>query len=107
MINFSKEEIRSFLQETVVNPIIEKLDKRAKTDSDLLSVEEVAKYLKCAPQTIYQRVNKGEIPHIKDAKKLYFRKSIIDAWLDAKAVKATEEKAQDYLRNSKRKGGKK
>lgn len=53
-----------------------------------MTVEEVAKYLKVKPQTVYVWAQKGNIPAAKIGKEWRFRKDIIDAWfvqhIDAK-----------------------
>ena len=47
---------------------------------EIMTVEEVAKYLKMKPQTIYSWAQKGTIPAAKIGKEWRFRKDIIDAW---------------------------
>jgi nitrogen PTS system EIIA component len=51
----------------------------------LLTVEEIAKYLKVQPSTIYQWTHQGYIPHIKIGNLVRFRVSQIDEWLEKKA----------------------
>ena len=48
--------------------------------NEIMTVEEVAKYLKMKPQTIYNWAQKGTIPAAKIGKEWRFRKDIIDAW---------------------------
>lgn len=50
---------------------------------DIMNLEEVAKYLKMKPQTIYTWAQKGKIPAAKLGKEWRFRKSIIDEWFDS------------------------
>ena len=47
----------------------------------LMTVEELAKYLKIKPDTIYKKVRKGELPAIKLGKLLRFPKELIDQWI--------------------------
>ena len=73
---------------------------------DLLDVNEAAKYLNLAKQTLYIKVSKREIPHIKQGKKLRFLKSDLLEWLK-QGRKATRTEIQangsDYL--AQKKGG--
>ena len=46
----------------------------------IMTLEEVANYLKMKPQTIYLWAQKGKIPAAKIGKEWRFRKDIIDAW---------------------------
>ena len=52
-------------------------------DDTILTVEEVAAYLKLTPATIYTWAQTGKIPAAKLGKEWRFRKSVIDAWFDA------------------------
>lgn len=47
---------------------------------EIMTVEEVAKYLKMKPQTIYTWAQKGKIPAAGIGKEWRFRRDIIDAW---------------------------
>jgi excisionase family DNA binding protein len=48
----------------------------------LLTVDELAEYLKCSPGTIYNRTSRNEIPHLKVGGLLRFRRSEIDVWIE-------------------------
>jgi excisionase family DNA binding protein len=49
---------------------------------DILTLEEVAGYLKLKPQTIYTWAQDGKIPAVKLGKEWRFRKSVIDRWFN-------------------------
>jgi excisionase family DNA binding protein len=49
-------------------------------DSDIMTLEEVAAYLKLKPQTIYTWAQEKKIPAAKIGKEWRFKKSIIDEW---------------------------
>ena len=49
---------------------------------DIMTLEEVAKYLKLKPQTIYSWAQEGKIPAAKLGKEWRFRKSVIDKWFN-------------------------
>ena len=51
-------------------------------DSEILTIEEVAAYLRLTPQTIYKWAQEKRIPAAKLGKEWRFRKSIVDQWLD-------------------------
>ncbi|HYK82549.1 MAG TPA: helix-turn-helix domain-containing protein [Gemmatimonadales bacterium] len=50
--------------------------------NEILTIEEVAAYLRLTPQTIYKWAQEKRIPAAKLGKEWRFRKSIIDHWLD-------------------------
>jgi len=49
---------------------------------EILTLEEVAKYLKVKPQTIYTWAQSGKIPAAKLGKEWRFRKSVVDKWFN-------------------------
>jgi excisionase family DNA binding protein len=53
-------------------------------ENEIMTIEDVAAYLKLKPQTIYKWAQDGEIPAIKIQKEWRFKKSILDRWLDGK-----------------------
>jgi len=56
------------------------------TDDDILTLEEVAKYLRVSERTIYDCAQKGEIPAGKIRTAWRFKKSEIDRWVNDKLV---------------------
>ena len=51
-------------------------------DHEILTLEEVAQYLRLKPQTIYKWAQERRIPAVKLGKEWRFRKSILDRWLN-------------------------
>ena len=51
-------------------------------DHEILTLEEVAHYLRLKPQTIYKWAQEKRIPAVKLGKEWRFRRSILDRWLD-------------------------
>lgn len=47
-----------------------------------MTIEEVARYLKLKPQTIYTWAQNGKIPAAKLGKEWRFKKSVIDKWFN-------------------------
>jgi predicted DNA-binding transcriptional regulator AlpA len=58
--------------------------KQTEDPDKLLDLNQLIEYLpeKPAKQTIYGKINDRRIPYEKHGKKLYFRKSVIDSWLN-------------------------
>ena len=54
----------------------------AKSTSDVLTIEELAAYLKIPKSTLYKLVRKGRIPSQKIGQHWRFRKGAIDHWLE-------------------------
>ncbi|MEJ2647321.1 MAG: helix-turn-helix domain-containing protein [Sedimentisphaerales bacterium] len=67
--------------------------------SDIMTLEEVAEYLRLKPQTIYTWAQEKKIPGAKLGKEWRFKKSIIDEWF----LQHIDEKFDDVIKNWKEK----
>jgi excisionase family DNA binding protein len=54
----------------------------SESGNEILTLEEVAAYLRLTPQTIYKWAQERRIPAVKLGKEWRFRRSILDRWLD-------------------------
>jgi excisionase family DNA binding protein len=60
---------------------------------DIMTIEEVAQYLKMQPTTIYTWAQAGKIPAAKIGKEWRFRRDLIDIWF----AQHIDEKFHDLL----------
>jgi excisionase family DNA binding protein len=58
---------------------------------EILTVQEVATLLKIADKTVYTMPQKGELPAFKVGGQWRFRRTDLDAWIDAKTRRAAGE----------------
>lgn len=66
-------------------------------DTDVMTVEELAAYLKLDPQTVYRRFRKGKLPGVKIGKAIRFKRDVIDSWLRATSYR-WDPKCREELR---------
>ena len=59
------------------------MENSAMDEKPILTIEEVADYLRVKKRTIYDWAKKGKIPAIKTVGQWRFKKDKIDQWLDA------------------------
>lgn len=59
----------------------------------IMTLEEVAEYLRLTPQTIYSWAQEKKIPAVKLGKEWRFKKSLIDKWFDDHL----DEKFKNYM----------
>jgi excisionase family DNA binding protein len=52
-------------------------------ESNLMTVTEVAEYLRCHPSTIYKLLKKGEIPAFRIGADWRFKPEAIDQWRES------------------------
>ena len=62
---------------------------------EIMTLEEVAKYLKVKPQTIYTWAQNNKIPAAKLGKEWRFKRSIINKWFN----KHIDDKFSEYLKD--------
>jgi excisionase family DNA binding protein len=60
---------------------------------EIMTIEEVAKYLKLKPQTIYTWAQTGKIPAAKLGKEWRFKKTVIDKWFN----RHIDQRFSEYL----------
>ncbi|MCP5405184.1 MAG: helix-turn-helix domain-containing protein [Pseudomonadaceae bacterium] len=61
-------------------------------DNEILTIREVAEYLKLAEKTVYRLVAEGKIPGFKVGGAWRFRKAEIDRWI-------AKQESQNYADN--------
>ncbi len=67
------------------------------SDDRIMTLEEVAEYLRVKPQTIYTWAQEKKIPAAKLGKEWRFKKSIIDKWFNGRI----DEKFRNYFEEDK------
>ena len=76
----------NMLIDKIVSGVVEQINTLSKhspqaNGNDLMSVEDVAQYLKVKKSSIYDRAHSRSIPFLKNGKFLRFKKKDIDLWL--------------------------
>ncbi len=61
-------------------------------DSEILTMDEVAAYLKAGKKTVYRLAQQGEIPAFKLGGTWRFRRSELDRWIAAQIAEKTQDK---------------
>ena len=59
---------------------------------DILTIDELSKYLKIAKSTVYKLCQEGKIPGQKVGRHWRFHKEVIDGWFKEKRVVAARKK---------------
>lgn len=65
----------------------------AEADGDILTLDEVAAYLKAGKRTVYRLAASGEIPAFKLGGTWRFRRSELDSWIAA-SINETKPKGR-------------
>lgn len=66
-------------------------------NNDIMTLEEVAEYLRLKPQTIYTWAQEKKIPAAKLGKEWRFKKSLIDKWFN----QHIDNKFKEFLNDNK------
>ena len=60
------------------------------TENEIMTVQEVAQYLRLAEATVYKLAQAGEIPGVKVGRAWRFKRELIDEWFREQAVRSLE-----------------
>lgn len=61
-------------------------------EDEILTLDEVAVYLKAGKKTVYRLAQQGEIPAFKLGGTWRFRRSELDRWIAAQIAEKTQDK---------------
>ena len=78
----TKDELEEFIRSSITEIFQEQVANEAKPRLELLSLHDAADYLQLAPQTLYGFTSKRKIPFLKKGKKLYFKLTDLEKWLE-------------------------
>jgi excisionase family DNA binding protein len=92
----TRKELESIVIDSIRNVFLEAQNSRIEKphvvqNGKYANVEEAAKHLKIAKQTLYGHTSKNEIPFFKRGKKLYFLYTDLDYWLESCRRPSKEE----------------
>lgn len=93
-----RQELENYFASNTVNGNQDEADQ-------LLTIKQTAELLSLSVPTIYGLVSRGEIPHSKKGKRLYFSKQELLEWVKAGRKKTNAEiaaAADDYLTNKRK-----
>ena len=61
-----------------------------------LSIHEAAQYIGCSDESLRQRVHRGNIPFIRDGRRIRFDREDLDRYMAARRVARRREAAADH-----------
>ncbi|MEW6679016.1 MAG: helix-turn-helix domain-containing protein [Pseudomonadota bacterium] len=61
-------------------------------DGEILTLEEVAAYLKAGKKTVYRLAQQGQIPSFKLGGTWRFRRTELDRWIAAQIAEKTQDR---------------
>ena len=77
-----------------------KNDNGTVTITEVLNLNQAAEYVSLSKSAIYKKTSERNIPHFKNGKKLYFKRSELDDWLTGLKISTNaeiEKQADDYI----------
>lgn len=106
LTQLSVPEIRQLFRQELENYFASNTANSNQDEADqLLTIKQTAELLSLSVPTIYGLVSRGEIPHSKKGKRLYFSKQELLDWVKAGRKKTNAEiaaAADDYLTNKRK-----
>lgn len=62
---------------------------------EVFDVKELTKYLRCSDSTVRKLIKNREIPNFRIANRIYFKKALIDIWIQNQCMKSVEVMKND------------
>lgn len=63
---------------------------------DVFNVQELTKYLHCSDSTVRKLIKDKEIPNFRIANRIYFKKALIDMWIQNQCIRSVEVMNNDW-----------
>ena len=107
-LEISKEDLLAFAEKLREISEKEEQTEKKEAEDELLNFEKMCAFLGIAKSTGYQRISRGEIPHLKKGRRIYSWKSEMIKYVESGRRKTKldlEEVAGRYLKRSRSRGG--
>ena len=65
--------------------------------NDVLTVSEVAEYLRVNPQTVYRKAKAGELPAVRIGRAIRFRREELEEWIKVIARSGATKQSPDEI----------
>ena len=108
-IEVSKGDLIAFAQSLISQTSI-KATSPSVSHKEIMSIDEAAKLLNLAKQTLYGMTSRNEIPFVKRTRKLYFNRTDLESWLQEgkrKSKAEIEQEAAQFIQLQKEKRARK
>ena len=87
----TKLDLETIVHNSVLKALLGHGESRQEPKEEFFSLVQAAEFLKLAKQTLYGFTSKRKIPFIKKGKKLYFKVSDLEKWLETGRKKSKSE----------------
>ena len=94
------DQLEQLIDSSIRKALQEQTSQADNLTSEILTIEQASHFLNLAVQTIYGFTAKYEIPFFKRGKKLYFRKSELEAWINEGRKKTVNQIKAELTSNS-------
>ena len=58
--------------------------------NEVFDVKELTRYLRCSDSAVRKLIKNKEIPNFRIANRIYFKKALIDMWIQNQCLKSVE-----------------
>ena len=58
--------------------------------NEVFDVKELTRYLHCSDSTVRKLIKNKEIPNFRIANRIYFKKALIDMWIQNQCMRSVE-----------------
>ena len=91
----NKDKIKEINKRYWLKKAKEKLAEEKKKEEEqmmeeVLNVKELTQYLRCSDSTVRKLIKNKEIPNFRIANRIYFKKALIDMWIQNQCMRSVE-----------------
>ena len=91
----NKDKIKEINKRYWLKKAKEKLAEEKKKEEEqimeeVLNVKELTQYLRCSDSTVRKLIQNKEIPNFRIANRIYFKKALIDMWIQNQCMRSVE-----------------
>ena len=92
-------ELEQLIDSSIRKALQEQTPQADNLTSEILTIKQASHFLNLAVQTIYGFTAKNEIPFFKRSKKLYFKKTELEAWINEGKRKTVSQIKAELISN--------
>ena len=107
IIIISPSDLETLIKTSIRTAFAERSSNSKQSSNEFLSMDEAVKFLKIPKASIYQLTSKREIPFVKRSRRIFFKKSDLETWLEGGRKQTREEIEAEALREMSKSGKRK
>ena len=99
MFQMSVDDLRQIIREEIQTALTHHANNESKPQKEILGAKEASGMLQMAKSTLYKLTSNRLIPFFKRGKQLYFKRSLLNEWINQGKQKTVDELVNESEQN--------